>query len=253
MTVTIDQIKELREETGVSTMACKKALEETNGDKEKAIELLRKKGEAKSAERADRSTGEGVIAIAEGEGKVAIAKLGSETDFVAKNEDFIAGAKDIAQKVLDEGESFDAAAVASELSLKLGEKIDAGEKKLVEGPIVGSYVHSNNKIGVAVTMDGGTNEQARDIAMHVAAMNPAYLTPEEVSQEAIDKEKGIWTDQLKSEGKPENIWDNIMQGKEKKFREENALTKQPFVKNPEQTVEQFAGDAKITGFARLEI
>lgn len=251
MTITIDQIKELREETGVSTMACKKALEETGGDKEKAIELLRKKGEAKSAERADRSTGEGVIAIAEGEGKAAIIKLGCETDFVAKGDDFVTSAQEIAEKVLNEGESFDASAVASELSLKLGEKIEAGDKKLVEGDVIGGYVHSNNKIGVIVTLSGGDKEMARDIAMHVAAMNPTYLNPEDVSEEAVDKEKEIWKEEL--QGKPENIMEQIMAGKEKKFREENALTKQPFVKDGEKTVEQFAGENKITNFVRMAV
>ena len=249
--VTLEQIKELREETGVSTMACKKALEETDGDKEKAIELLRKKGEAKAADRADRTTGEGVIAIADGEGKSAIIKLGCETDFVAKNEDFINSAKGIAESVLNEGEGFDADTIASELTLKLGEKIEAGEKKLVEGTVVGSYVHSNNKIGVIVTLSGGDQETARDIAMHAAAMNPTYLNPEDVPQEAVDKEKEIWKEELK--GKPEEIMGNIMAGKEKKFREENALTKQPFVKDPDKTVEQYAGENKVENFVRMAV
>lgn len=232
-------------------MACKKALEEANGNEEKAIELLRKKGEAKAADRAERSTGEGVVAIAETEGKAAIIKLGCETDFVAKGEDFIAAAKDIAEKVLNEGENFDASGIASELSLKLGEKIEAGKKKLVEAKVIGSYVHSNNKIGVIVALSGGETETARDIAMHAAAMNPAYLSPEGVSQESVEKEKEIWKEELK--GKPENIMDQIMAGKEKKFREEQALTKQAFVKNPDQTVEQFAGESKIEGFVRVAI
>ncbi|EKD48230.1 MAG: Translation elongation factor Ts, partial [uncultured bacterium] len=220
-------------------------------DMEKAVEILRKKGEAKAADRADRSTGEGVIAIAEGNGKAAIIKLGCETDFVAKGEDFVKAAQDFAEKVLSEGEDFDTSGLASELSLKSGEKIEAAEKKVVEGGVIGTYIHSNNKIGVIVTMSGGDAETARDIAMHAAAMNPKYLNPEDVPQEEVDKEKEIWKEELK--GKPENIMGSIMAGKEKKFREENALIAQTFVKDPEKTVERFAGENKITSFVRLAV
>ncbi len=251
--VTLEQIKKLREETGVSTMACKKALEEANGDHEKAIDLLRKKGEAKAASRADRSTSQGVVAIAEGDGKAAIVTLACETDFVAKNEDFITEAKSLAEKVLAEGEDTDLNETVSELTIKLGEKIEVPAKTIVEGSNIGTYVHSNNKIGTAVVLSGGDNELAKDIAMHVAAMNPLYANPEEVPAEAVAKEKEIWTEQLKQEGKPENIWENIMQGKERKFREENALLKQAFVKNPEQTIEQLLGDIKVEQFVRSAI
>lgn len=181
MPVTIDQIKALREMTGVSSMACKKALEEAKGDQEKAIEILRKKGESKAAERAERSAGQGIIdAYIHSNKKIGVLlELGCETDFVAKNEDF--------------------------------------------------------------------QNLAHDIAMHIAALNPMYLAPEEIPEEIINKEKEIWKANLKEEGKPENIWENIIKGKEKKFRSENALLKQQFVKDPEITIEKLITDtiAKI--------
>ncbi|MFA6527945.1 MAG: translation elongation factor Ts [Candidatus Gracilibacteria bacterium] len=252
MSVTLEQIKKLRDATGVSTMACKKALEEANGDQEKAVEILRKTGEAKSQARAERSTSQGVISVAEKSDKAAIINLACETDFVARNEDFIASAKKIAEELL-KNESYDSTQIVNDLNLKLGEKIEVKDTKFVEGKVLGTYIHSNNKIGVVVALTGGEVETAKDIAMHVAAMNPAYLNPEEVSEISVTKEKEIWTDQLKKEGKPEQIWDKIMIGKEKKFREENALTKQPFVKNPEITVEKLLGTNKIEKFIRLSV
>lgn len=195
MTATIEQIKELREKTGVSMQACKKALEENNGNIEDAITALRKKGEAKAAERSERSTSEGVIgSYIHANKKIGVmVQLGSETDFVAKNDDFQALAK--------------------------------------------------------------------DIAMHVAALNPKYISPEEVTEEELEKEREIWREQLKNEGKPENVWDKIMEGKENKFKNELSLNKQPFVKNPEVTIEQLVKDTvakvgeniKLVRFVRYEI
>ncbi len=234
-------------------MACKKALEEADGDHGKAIELLRKKGEAKAADRADRSTSQGVVAIAEEDGKAAMVTLACETDFVAKNEDFIAEAKALADKVLAEGEETDLSGTVSELTIKLGEKIDVPAQTIVEGTNIGTYVHSNNKIGVAVVLSGEDNELAKDVAMHIAAMNPMYISPEEVPAEDIEKEKEIWRDQLQQEGKPENIWDKIMEGKEKKFRNENALLKQDFVKDPEKTIEQLLEEVVIESFERFSL
>lgn len=195
MTVTVDQIKQLRMATGASMMACKSALEETNGEEDKAIDILRKKGEAKAAKRAERSTGQGVIAsYIHSNNKIGVlVHLGCETDFVAKNEDF--------------------------------------------------------------------QTLAKDIAMHVAAAAPMYLSPDEVPDELIEKEKEIWKDQLKNEGKPEKIWDQIMTGKEGKFREEMALLTQPFVKNPDLTIDGLVNEAvnkigeniKVEKFVRYSI
>jgi elongation factor Ts len=177
MAATLDKIKELREITGVSMMGCKKALEETKNDIQKAVEILRKRGEMKAAERSVRSTSQGVIsAYIHGNAKLgAIVQLGCETDFVAKTDNF---------------------------------------KNL-----------------------------AYDIAMHVAAMNPMNIHPDDVSHELLEKERQIWHEQLKKEGKNDKMIDNILAGKEKKFREENALLKQAFVKNPEITIEQLLTDS----------
>lgn len=188
MNVTVDQIKELREITGVSMMNCKSTLAETNGDMEKAIEILRKKGEVKAASRSERATGQGVIAsYIHSNNKIGVlVHLACETDFVAKNKDF--------------------------------------------------------------------QELARDIAMHVAASAPLYTEPSEVPDELIEKEKEIWRDQLKNEGKPEKMWDQIMTGKENKFRDEISLLKQAYVKNPEITIEQLLTDSitKIGENIKLE-
>lgn len=195
MNATLEQIKELREQTGVSMMNCKTTLNETNGDMDKAIDILRKKGEIKAASRSDRATGQGVVtSYIHSNNKLGVLlHLGCETDFVAKNEDFISLAK--------------------------------------------------------------------EIAMHIAASAPLYMDPSEVPEELIEKEKEIWRDLLKQEGKPEKMWDQIMEGKENKFRDEVSLLKQPFVKNPETTIEQLLTDSmmkigeniKIEKFKRFAI
>lgn len=240
--VSIDQIKELRDITGISITACKKALEEAGGDMEKAIELLRKKGEAKAAERKERTAGEGAVAIAGDDSKKAMVLLACETDFVARSDEFMTAAQGLAEKVLAEGADIDLTAEASDLGIKLGEKIEVTEKAVVEGEMIGAYIHSNNKIGVLVSVESSASaEQAGDVAMHVAAMNPSVVKPEEISAELVAKEREIWTEQLKQEGKPENIMENILAGKENKFRSEGALMTQPFVKNPDQTVADYLG------------
>ena len=193
MAVTLDQIKTLRESTGLSIMECKKALNESEGNIEKALEILRKKGETKASKVAERKTSQGIVSsyIHNNNQLGVLIKLECETDFVAKNEDFLA----------------------------LG----------------------------------------RDIAMHIAASNPKCISPEEVSEDEVKKEKEIWLEQLKQEGKPENIIDNIIDGKEKKYREEISLLKQPYVKNPEITIEdllkekimKLGENIKVANFERV--
>lgn len=257
MSVTIDQIKELRDFTGVSMTACKNALKEASGDLEKAIEILRKKGEAKALDRAGRSTGQGAIAIKTDNGKAAIVKLQCETDFVAKADDFLALADSLAGKLLKgeiRPEDRDVPEV-KEAVLKMGENVQVGDMKLIEGENFGQYVHSNGKIGVVVSLEGGSPQLAKEIAIHIAATNPYVIGPDEISQELVEKERNIWIDQLKNEKKPENIIEQIMLGKEKKFREENALIKQVFVKDLEKTIEQLlkAEDALVKSFVRFSI
>lgn len=233
--------------------ACKLALEESNGDEEKAVEILRKKGEAKAADRVGKATGEGAVAIKVAGGKAAMVRLACETDFVARGDDFVKLADALADKVL-KGEIKDADQEISEVKdagLKFGENVKLADVALVEGKVLGSYLHSNKKIGVIVSLEGGAEELAKEVAMHVAATNPRVISPDEISNDLVAKEKEIWAEQLKKEGKPEAIIEKIMFGKEKKFREENALMKQPFVKNTEQTVEQFLCGAKIGKFVRF--
>ncbi len=257
MAISIEQIKELREATGVSMMACKTALEEANGKMEEAITILRKKGEAKAADRSERVTSNGVIAIKSGNGKSAIVSLQCETDFVSRGEDFIAIADKLAEKLL-KGEIKVADKDLPEIKeagLRVGEKVQIGEMMLMEGSNIGSYIHSNKRIGVLVSLKGGDGSVAKDIAMQVAATSPQVLSPEEVSQGLVNKEKEIWTEQLKNEGKPAEIIEKIMMGKEKKFREENALIKQVFVKDGEKTIEDLLkkADAVVEKFVRFSI
>lgn len=257
MPITIDQIKELREASGVSMMACKKALEEANGDFDKAGEILRKKGEAKAVDRVSKVTNNGVVVIKAVDGKSALVELQCETDFVAKTGDFMALAEAIADKLLKgeiKSEDRDLPELKAAM-LKMGENVKIANMKIVQGKNLGSYVHSNKKIGVVVSLEGGTLEVARDVAMQVAATNPKVISPSEVSNDLVAKEKEIWVAQLKNEGKPANIVEKILIGKEKKYREENALISQAFVKDPEKTIEKLLKDASavIKEFVRFSI
>ncbi|MCF7846886.1 MAG: translation elongation factor Ts [Candidatus Gracilibacteria bacterium] len=253
MAISAADVKTLREQTGVGMLACKKALEESNGDREKAVELLRKRGEAKAASKADRSTSEGGIGIA---GR-AMIKLLCETDFVARNEKFVALTEELAQKA--EAESADAAkkhfeSIKTDKIQEIGENMSLDAVEVVEGgDTVGSYLHTNRKVGTIVVLDGGNEEQARDVAMHATAMNPLVANPEDVPEEILAKEREIAREQLLGEGKPEQILDKIIEGKMKKFCAERALASQAFVKDPEQTVAQYLGDAKIVKFVRMAV
>ena len=254
--ISASQIASLRKRTGVSMMACKKALEESGGDEEAAIELLRKRGEAQAVKRGEREQAEGSVFIANDGSKAAIVLLGCETDFVARGDDFIAAGENLAKIALEQGEDAaksEADSTIPELVNKLGENISLAETKSVEGSTLGVYVHSNNKIGVVIALDGGSEEIAKDVAMHAAAMNPAVVNPEEVSDDLVAKEKEIWKEQLAAEGKPEEIMEKIMIGKEKKFREEAALIKQPFAKDPEKSVEQILDGASVTAYVRIAV
>lgn len=254
--ISASAVASLRSRTGVSILECKKALEEAGGDEEKAIEILRSRGQAQAVKKGDREQSEGYIFSAEAGGKVALVLLYCETDFVARNDDFQKIGADLAAKAAADGEDAlkeAAEPIVTEAVQQLGENISLGEVRLVEGSTIGSYVHTNGKIGVAISLDGGSADIAKDVAMHAAAMNPQYVTPEEVPAEDVAREREIWAEQLASEGKPAEIMEKIMEGKEKKFREENALLKQDFVKNPEQTVEQLLAGAGISEYVRLAV
>ncbi|MFA5351834.1 MAG: translation elongation factor Ts [Candidatus Gracilibacteria bacterium] len=259
--ISASQVKELRDATGISMMKCKEALVEAKGDLEKAREVLRKQGEKDAAKKSTRSAAEGSVAVKiSKDGKKGIAvQLLCETDFVARNEDFVKLAEAIAEIALTEGIPA-AQAKAPEMIqakiTKLGENIQLGEfKELAAESAVADYKHSNNKIGVLVSLKKGKVEVGKDIAMQIAAMNPAYLSPEEVSDEEFAKELDIQKALLAKEGKPAEMAEKILAGKMKKFREEQSLIKQAFVKDSSKTVEAYLKemDVEITQFIRLSI
>ena len=251
--ISASQVKELRDRTNVAMMACKNALEETGGDMEKAIEILRKRGAGKAADKSSRETSEGRVVIA---GRI-ILKILCETDFVAKNDDFINFTQSVADKGANDGleaakEYFES--TKSDKIQELGENLVLAEiHEIAEGDIIDGYTHSDGKTAALVALSGGSTEQARDVAMHAVAMNPKFANPSDVSAEEIEKEKTIYREQLLAEGKPEQIIEKIMIGKVQKFCAEQALTSQNFVKDPSQTVESFLGDVKLINFTRLAV
>ncbi len=245
MSISLDLIKQLRDKTGISITACKKALEEAGGDIQSAVDLLRKKGQAKSLDRADRSTNEGVVVIAANDSESLILALACETDFVAKNPDYIKAAQSLADSVLADS-NFDVENYVSDLSLKMGEKVEVKSYKLLTGDVISGYVHSNNKIAAIVSLEGGSKEVAKNISMHSCATRPEFLNAADVTDEIIKKESEFWHDDLQKSGKPESIWDNILKGKEAKFRSQISLTAQDYVVSPDKTVAVYASENDCT-------
>lgn len=244
--MSLELIKEVRQITGAGMSDVKVALDEAGGDKEKAIEILRKKGQKIAAKKSDREIKEGVIAIATGDKKVAVVGVGCETDFVAKNEDFQKSVQELAAKLLEMGQdSFADWAtkyIQDELIVKIGENLQLVFSQVLEGNTIGTYLHSNNKVAAVVVLSSGNEEIGKEIAMHAAALAPKYLKPEDVPQEVLDKEKEVYAEQLKNEGKPADMIDKISAGKLNKFYTEVCLLKQPYVKDDKKSVEQFAQD-----------
>lgn len=253
--ITAAQVNSLRQRTGISMMECKNALVEAQGDEEKAIEFLRKRGAAQAAKKADRETTEGLIVTQVEGNKAAIVSLYCETDFVAKNEEFVALAHKAAQLALVQGVEGAKEEVEPELRAlftKLGENMSI-EVDRIEGEGLGEYVHTNGKMGAVVNLKSADAQKARDLAMHITAMNPVVIQPEELPEEVVVKEREIWVEQLKNEGKPAEMIDKIMRGKEKKFREEQALVKQSFVKDGSLTVEEYLSGNQVEAFIRKAI
>ena len=260
-------VKELRERTAAGMMDCKKALEEANGDIELAIENMRKSGQAKAAKKAGRIAAEGVI-FARTEGNVAVMiELNSETDFVAKDASFMAMGQKIAdiaatQKIADvdalkaadfgNGESVEL--TITNLIAKIGENMNLRRVMLVEGDNLGTYVHGS-RIGVITKLVGGTDELAKDLAMHVAANSPQFVKPEDVSAEVVAKEREIQIDIAINSGKPKDIAEKMVEGRMKKFTGEVSLTGQPFVKDPSMTVAELLKKegADVVSFTRFEV
>ncbi|MBL4647824.1 MAG: elongation factor Ts [Gammaproteobacteria bacterium] len=267
MTITAQQVKELRERTGVGMMECKKALLNTAGDVDKAIEEMRKSGLAKAAKKASRIAAEGVVVVTINEKQAAITEINSETDFVAKDDSFMGFAQQVSQQALT-SQAQDVDTLMAESTEKgtledarqaliatIGENIKVRRTAYISSnDVTGSYCHGN-KIGVIVAMQGGNVDLAKDIAMHIAASNPQVVAPSDVSAEAVDKEKEIFTAQALASGKPANIAEKMVEGRIKKFLNEISLLGQPFVKNPDATVEQTLqqADATVSRFIRFEV
>ena len=270
--ITASQVKDLREKTGAGMMDCKKVLTETDGDMEKAIELLWERGIAKAAKKSDRIAAEGIVAAYVSEdGKVgAVVEVNSETDFVAKNEEFKTFVEDVAEQIAKENPA-DVEELLEQTSIKdsnktvkevLTDKIaKIGENMTIRrferfesNGLVEKYIHGDGKIGVLVDIENGDAELAKDICMQIAAAKPEFLDREAVPQERLDKEMEILKAQAMNEGKPEAIAEKIVQGRVGKFYSEICLVEQEFVKNPDLKVKELLSskNAKINRFARFE-
>ncbi|HDC4074804.1 TPA: elongation factor Ts [Staphylococcus aureus] len=271
-TISAKLVKELREKTGAGMMDCKKALTETDGDIDKAIDYLREKGIAKAAKKADRIAAEGLVHVETKGNDAVIVEINSETDFVARNEGFQELVKEIANQVLDtKAETVEA---LMETTLPNGKSVDErikeaistiGEKLSVrrfairtktDNDAFGAYLHMGGRIGVLTVVEGSTDEEAaRDVAMHIAAINPKYVSSQQVSEEEINHEREVLKQQALNEGKPENIVEKMVEGRLRKYLQEICAVDQDFVKNPDVTVEAFlkTKGGKLVDFVRYEV
>ncbi|EOA8655638.1 TPA: elongation factor Ts [Staphylococcus aureus] len=271
-TISAKLVKELRKKTGAGMMDCKKALTETDGDIDKAIDYLREKGIAKAAKKADRIAAEGLVHVETKGNDAVIVEINSETDFVARNEGFQELVKEIANQVLDtKAETVEA---LMETTLPNGKSVDErikeaistiGEKLSVrrfairtktDNDAFGAYLHMGGRIGVLTVVKGSTDEEAaRDVAMHIAAINPKYVSSEQVSEEEINHEREVLKQQALNEGKPENIVEKMVEGRLRKYLQEICAVDQDFVKNPDVTVEAFlkTKGGKLVDFVRYEV
>ena len=265
-------VAKLRNITGAGMMDCKKALVEADGDFDKAIEILRKKGQKVAANRADRESTEGAVIAKVNEDNTigGIIALNCETDFVAKNDNFVQLAHELAEQAMmyatkEEflASDFNGMSVAEKLIEQtgvIGEKIEIGSFERIEGPYLGAYIHAGNKIASIASLSAnvdGAAEAAKSVAMQVAAMNPIALDETLVSQETIDKELEIERELLTKEGKPANIIENILKGKMQKFYKDNTLVHQAFIKDGGMSVADYVksvnGDLKVVGFVRVSL
>ena len=270
MAITASMVKELRETTGAGMMDAKKALTETNGDFEAAIDWLRTKGLAKAAKKSSRVAAEGLVAVAISDGKGVAVEVNSETDFVAKNSDFQEMVKAIANAALDVSNtdqlaeaSINGKKVSDTLTdniAKIGENMTLRRMEAIEAEKVVAYVHNSaaqdmGQIGVLVAINGENTEFARQVAMHVAAANPQALSSAELDQSVVEREKNILTEQARESGKPEQVIEKMIQGRMKKFLAEVTLLGQDFVINPDLTVETAAREAgvEIVSYVRMAV
>ncbi|PLR97249.1 translation elongation factor Ts [Bacillus sp. T33-2] len=272
MAITAQMVKELREKTGAGMMDCKKALQETDGDMEKAIDYLREKGIAKAAKKADRIAAEGITSIKVEGNEAVILEVNSETDFVAKNEGFQTLVQELAAHLLKNkpatveeaaGQKMDNGTTVEEhinaAIAKIGEKLTLRRfevKTKTDNDAFGAYLHMGGRIGVLTVLEGTTDEDAaKDVSMHIAALNPKYVSRDQVSQEEVERERQVLTQQALNEGKPENIVAKMVEGRLSKYFEDVCVNDQAFVKNPDQKVRQFVESkgGKIREFVRYEV
>ena len=270
MSISAETVRTLRERTGAGMMECKKALVETGGDLDAAAEIMRKAGLAKADKKAGRIAAEGAIVTATGaDGRSAVlVEVNCETDFVARQPDFLAFAADVAQAAVGAGTTTSEALAGLKLAsgatveesrrslvAKIGEKIDVRRAGMLHAPErIGTYIHGT-RIGSLVALKGGDEALARDLAMHVAAANPQFVTPAEVPADVVAKEREILAAQAMAEGKPQAIVDKMVEGRLRKYLAEICLTGQSFVKDPDTTVGQLVqnANASVSGFLRFEV
>ncbi len=262
--ITAAMVKELRDRTGLGMMECKRALVEAEGSVDAAIEELRKSSGLKAAKKAGRTAAEGVslIKISDDNTVAFILEVNSETDFVARDENLLNFANEILDVAFRNDETDIVKLMAGDLETKrealvqkIGENITVRRIVKIAGPIVSGYVHSNNKIASAVALTAGSPDVARDVAMHVAAVNPRVGKPDDMPADELEKEKEVIKAQPDMAGKPAEIVEKMMGGRIKKFLAENSLVEQSFVKNPEQTVGELikAAGGELVSFVRLEV
>jgi elongation factor Ts len=256
-------VKDLRERTGLGMMECKRALVTCNGDIDEAIAMLRKSSGLKAAKKSSRTAADGSIGVASSDDYGVIIEVNSETDFVARDDNFQGFVKDVLETAFDTQETELVALQANnrleqkrnDLIQKIGENILLRRFKSLKAPVVGSYLHSNRRIGVVVGLTGGSSELARQVAMHVAAVNPAVVRSEDMLESVLAAEKEIYIAQARDSGKPEEIVQKMVSGRVAKFLKESSLIDQPFVKDPDKTIGQLVAEANadVTAFIRFEV
>ena len=258
MTIKAQDVKELREKTGLGMMECKKALEEANGNLEEAIKNLRKSSALKAEKKASRTAVEGIITSKISDNTITFVEVNCETDFVAKDENFINFCEEALKVAVDTSSEENLLDEVSErmekqrmsLVQKIGENIIIRKVKKITGEVLESYIHSNKKIAAGVSLDQGSPEIAKEVAMHIAASNPIVLSPEDLDESYINSEREIFRSQVEKENKPEEIKEKMIQGKLNKQLADVSLLKQPFVKDPSKSVEAFLSESntKISSF-----
>ncbi len=263
MTIKAQDVKELREKTGLGMMECKKALEEANGNLEDAIKNLRKSSALKAEKKASRTAVEGIITSKVSDNEITFVEVNCETDFVAKDENFVNFCDETLNVALDTSSEKNLLKDVSEimenqrmsLVQKIGENIIIRKVIKITGEVLESYIHSNKKIAAGVSLEKGSREIAKEVAMHIAATNPIVLSPEDLDDSYINSEREIFKSQVEKEDKPEEIKEKMILGKLNKQLADVSLLKQPFVKDPSKSVEEFLSEsnAKISSFIRIEV